>query len=223
MPAILFGSISTVADTSELQREAFNRAFAEHGLDWNWDRDDYAAMLGSNGGADRIAEYARSTGEDVDAKAIHSTKSETFRRLLRESPPQPRLGVPESISAARRDGTTVALVTTTSPENVAALVEALAPQLGDQPFDLLVDNGQVDKPKPDGAAYRYALDKLGANAASTVAIEDNVGGVTAAHEAGITVVAFPNENTAEHDFGSADRTVDRIEYGPLLAGLGEQA
>ena len=40
MPAILFGSISTVADTSELQREAFNQAFAEHGLDWRWDRDD---------------------------------------------------------------------------------------------------------------------------------------------------------------------------------------
>jgi hypothetical protein len=37
---ILFGSISTVADTSELQREAFNAAFAEHGLDWRWDPDD---------------------------------------------------------------------------------------------------------------------------------------------------------------------------------------
>ncbi|TCK25605.1 HAD-IA family hydrolase [Pseudonocardia endophytica] len=223
MPAILFGSISTVADTSELQRDAFNRAFADHGLDWHWDRDTYVAMLNSNGGADRVAEYARSRGVDVDADAIHRTKSETFRRLLRASPPKPRLGVPESVSAARRDGTAVALVTTTSPENVAALVEALTPQLGDQPFDLLVDRGQVSEPKPDGAAYRFALDKLGVRAEDAVAIEDNVGGVQAAREAGVAVVAFPNENTSGHDFGPAAERVDRIEYGPLRAHLGENS
>lgn len=223
MPAILFGSISTVADTSELQREAFNRAFTEHGLDWSWDRDQYVAMLGSNGGADRITEYARSTGEDVDADAVHRTKSEVFRRLLRESPPKPRLGVPESISAARRDGTAVALVTTTSPENVAALVEALTSELGDQPFDLLVDAGQVEKPKPDGAAYAFALDELGEAAGRCVAIEDNVGGVAAAREAGVAVVAFPNANTSGHDFGAATERVDRIEYGALRAHLGENA
>lgn len=33
MPAILLRSISTLADTSELQRQAFNQAFAQHGLD----------------------------------------------------------------------------------------------------------------------------------------------------------------------------------------------
>ena len=33
MSSVLFGSISTVADTSEVQRQAFNRAFAEHGLE----------------------------------------------------------------------------------------------------------------------------------------------------------------------------------------------
>ena len=38
MSAILFGSISTLADTSELQRRAFNEAFEAHGLDWNWSR-----------------------------------------------------------------------------------------------------------------------------------------------------------------------------------------
>ena len=67
MSALLLGSISTVADTSELQRQAFNQAFEAHGLDWRWDRDDYRAMLSTSGGQDRIAGYARSRGEDVDA------------------------------------------------------------------------------------------------------------------------------------------------------------
>ena len=49
MSAILFGSISTLVDTSELQRRAFNESFEAYGLDWQWSQVDYAAMLGSNG------------------------------------------------------------------------------------------------------------------------------------------------------------------------------
>jgi hypothetical protein len=82
MPALLFGSISTVADTLELQRQAYNRAFAEHGLDWRWDRDDYVAMLDRSGGQDRVAAYADSVGATVDAAAIHKTKSTIFRESL---------------------------------------------------------------------------------------------------------------------------------------------
>ena len=33
--AILFGSIGTIVETSELQRKSFNQAFFEAGLDWN--------------------------------------------------------------------------------------------------------------------------------------------------------------------------------------------
>ena len=59
MPALLFGSISTLADTSEEQRAAFNEAFARHGVDWRWERDEYRQLLTSNGGAARIAEFAQ--------------------------------------------------------------------------------------------------------------------------------------------------------------------
>src|SRR4051794_17042780 len=85
MSTILFGSISTLADTSELQRRAFNDAFAAYGLDWHWSRDDYVAMLSSNGGAQRIADYASSRGDDVDAAAVHAKKSEIFQHLLGSS------------------------------------------------------------------------------------------------------------------------------------------
>ena len=33
MRALIFGSIGVLVETSELQRQAYNRAFAEHGLD----------------------------------------------------------------------------------------------------------------------------------------------------------------------------------------------
>lgn len=215
MSAILFGSISTVADTSELQRQAFNEAFAAHGLDWKWEQDDYVSMLEQNGGQDRIAAYAESLGQEVDASAIHETKSKIFQNTLATSGAAPRPGVLETIERAQREGVKLALVTTTSQENVGSLVAAMRPVVDLASFDLLVDSSQVGETKPDKAAYAYALEILGENAADCIAIEDNVGGVRSAASAGVTVVAFPNENTAGHTFEHASGRVDKLDFAEL--------
>ena len=216
MSAILFGSISTVADTSELQRAAFNQAFAEHGLDWTWDRDDYRAMLATSGGRSRVAEYARARGQAVDAQAVHATKSALFQKSLAGAA-TPRPGVVATIRQARAAGVKVGLVTTTAPENVAALLDALGPDLGRDDFDVVVDSAQVEQPKPDAAAYEYALRQLGEDASGAVAVEDNVGGVRAAVAADVTCVAFPNANTAGHEFPGAARVVDHLDFAELGA------
>ncbi len=215
MPAILFGSISTVADTSELQREAFNEAFRRHDLDWSWSREDYLPLLERSGGEQRITEYAQSVGQDVDAEAIHATKSQIFQEELSESRATARPGVSETIAAAKGDGFKVALVTTTAPENTTALLSALG-ELGSE-FDLVVDSSSVESPKPDRAAYTFALEQLGEQASACVAIEDNVGGVESARSAGLRCVAFPNQNTAGHEFADVDQRVERLEPSELRA------
>lgn len=202
MPALLLGSISTVVDTSELQRAAFNDAFAAHGLDWRWEQDEYRALLESNGGADRVAAYARDRGETVDAAAVHATKSELFQQALGRGGLTARPGVLDTVRATKEAGDPVALVTTTSPENVVALVAGVEGlELAD--FDLVVDSSVVAESKPDPAPYEHALRSLGVDAADAVAVEDNVGGVASATAAGVRVLAFPNTNTAGHDFGDA--------------------
>ena len=221
MPAVLFGSISTIADTSERQREAFNRAFAGHGLDWRWDAEEYRGLLEKSGGKDRIAEYADTTGETVDAQAVHRSKSELFREGLGEAPVSPRAGVKETLREAKDNGFKVALVTTTARENISALLAALDPDIGEADFDLVVDASTVEQPKPDGAAYAFALRTLDERPEECVAVEDNLGGVQAAHAAGLRCIAFPNENTAVHDFAGADGRVDRLSFSEvrsLIAG-----
>ncbi|MDL5156398.1 HAD family hydrolase [Actinomycetospora termitidis] len=215
--AILFGSISTVVDTSELQRQAFNRAFAEHGLDWEWDRDEYLSMLQSNGGADRVADYAKQRGEQVDAAAVHATKSTIFQKSLAEGPTEPRPGVLDVVRGAKESGLKLGLVTTTSRDNVRALLDALEPDIRSADFDVVEDTSRVQNVKPDPEAYRTALRELGLEPGDAVAIEDNVGGVQAAKEAGITTVAFPNANTSGHDFGAADTRVDALDLATLRA------
>jgi HAD superfamily hydrolase (TIGR01509 family) len=217
MSAILFGSISTLIDTSELQRRAFNESFEAHGLDWQWSQSDYIAMLDSNGGAQRIADYAEARGDDVDADEVHATKSEIFQELLATAGLKARPGVVATIREAKRRDVKLGFVTTTSPENISALLEALSPDIDAGTFDLIVDRDSVVSPKPDSAAYVFALEKLGVNAASAVAIEDNVGGVAAAVAAGVRCVAFPNENTAEGDFAAAAETVDSLDAERLVS------
>ena len=46
--AILFGSIGTLIETSEFQRRAFNQAFSEGGLDWNWKPEEYRDLLSNS-------------------------------------------------------------------------------------------------------------------------------------------------------------------------------
>ncbi|MGI3784333.1 MAG: HAD-IA family hydrolase, partial [Janthinobacterium lividum] len=208
MTAILFGSISTVADTSELQRKAFNQAFAAHGLDWNWDRDQYAALLTGSGGRDRVAAYAAEVGADVDAAAVHATKSALFQESLATADLTPRAGVLDTVRAAKDAGVRVGFVTSTSAGNVSALLSALEPDLGRDVFDVVTDTSTVSATKPDPAAYLAALATLGEEPERCVAIEDNVDGVTAAQAAGVRCVAFPNGNTAAHDFSAAQDQVD---------------
>lgn len=218
MPAILFGSISTLVDSSELQRRAFNTAFSQHGLDWSWDQDEYAALLTGNGGQDRVAAYAAERGDDVDAAAVHATKSELFRSLLADESPEPRPGVVETIRSAKEAGHRVGLVTTTSAENVAAVLAV--PGLSRSDFDVVVDADDVDEPKPAAEAYRHALSALGEHASDAVAIEDNTGGVTSARAAGLPVVAFPNTNTTGHDWSEATEQVDALTLDHLLRNVG---
>lgn len=214
MAAILFGSISTLADTSEMQRRAFNDAFAAHDLDWSWSREEYVSMLTSNGGATRIADYAASRGQDVDAAAIHSTKSEIFQKMVVSEGVEPRPGVLDTMASAREHGLKLGLVTTTSPDNVSALLDSFE-KISADAFDIVVDSTKVSDNKPDPASYQFAVDGLGEDAANCVAIEDNVGGIESACAASIRCVAFPNANTAAGDFSAAVETVDRLDADRL--------
>ena len=71
--AILFGSIGTLIETSELQRRAFNQAFAEAGLDWDWNTEEYRRLLTKSGGCERIQDFATRRGSEVNAEPVSYT------------------------------------------------------------------------------------------------------------------------------------------------------
>ncbi|SEN79447.1 HAD family hydrolase [Palleronia pelagia] len=207
MPAFLIGSIGVLAETSHLQRDAFNLAFREAGLDWHWSEDAYAAMLTRSGGAQRIRDYADNRDQRLDVGQIHRRKTEIFCDKLAEGVPL-REGVADTLDETRAAGWRLGFVTTTSAANVDCVLDATGLSRGT--FDTVVTRGDVVQSKPAPDAYYRALAALDCTADGSIAIEDNPDGVTAAKDAGLTCFALPGRMHAQSNFAHADMVLDRL-------------
>jgi HAD superfamily hydrolase (TIGR01509 family) len=210
MNALLFGSIGSLVETSEIQRDAFNRAFADHGLSWQWQRSDYQRMLAVSGGRARIESYAQQYGETVDAAAIHNAKSQYFQAMLSAGEANPRAGVVQCIEMAKQRNVKIGLVTSTSAENIDAVLAAVAQRVPRSSFDAIIDIDQCALGKPDPCCYQHALEILRVTKDQSIAIEDNTDGVASARSAGVFCIAYPGINTADHDYSSANLVTDDL-------------
>ena len=79
---MLFGSIGTLVETSEIQRKSFNEAFKKKGLNWYWTKEEYIKLLNKSGGSDRIKEYAKKKKTKVDARQLRNLKTKLFLKNL---------------------------------------------------------------------------------------------------------------------------------------------
>jgi HAD superfamily hydrolase (TIGR01509 family) len=184
--AILFGSIGTLAETSHLQRHAFNGAFAEAGLDWHWDEHTYHGLLKRSGGKQRIEAYAQSVGMNVDAAQLHARKSALFQEALSDTELPLRPGVQSMLVEAQARRIPVALATCTSRSNIGGILQATG--LSEGTFACIVDRSIIQEAKPAPDAFTKALELLELNASDAVAIEDNPDGARAALDAGLACV-----------------------------------
>jgi phosphoglycolate phosphatase-like HAD superfamily hydrolase len=84
MDALLFGSIGTLVETSELQRESFNLAFKQFGLDWYWNTATYCKLITEPGEKKRIKQYSDNKLQDLEINEIHKLKEEFFAKVIVE-------------------------------------------------------------------------------------------------------------------------------------------
>ncbi|WP_298434300.1 HAD-IA family hydrolase [uncultured Jannaschia sp.] len=216
--ALLFGAIGTLAETTELQRRAYNRAFADADLDWVWDRDSYRKLLLRPGGRARIETYARDAGDPVDAATLHDAKIRHFEALIASEGLAPRDGVVEMIAHCRSESIAVGLATTTDRRQVDAILRALAPEVRAGDFDWIGDRSMVEHPKPSPDIYRRALGDLGVDADHALAIEDTPESAEAAIEAGLDIIGFPGAAAAERPFQPSVLIVETLRPRLLVMG-----
>jgi HAD superfamily hydrolase (TIGR01509 family) len=216
--AILFDVDGTLADTEDAHRIAFNQAFAENGLDWNWDDTLYGKLLAVTGGKERIryfvsdflGSYAKPENFDDFVRHLHKVKTAHYTAMLANGCIPLRPGIRQVMEDARATGIKLAIATTTSPENVAGLLEA---GLGKNWASYFAANGCGDivlhkKPAPD--IYFWVLDKLGLPAVDCVALEDSENGLRASLAAGIRTFITTNRYTRGQDFTGAAGVFDDL-------------
>ena len=209
--ALFLGAIGTVSDTSDLQRQAFNRAFTDAGLDWNWEWKEYSELLKRSGGRRRVAEYAAARGQEVDADAIHAAKVRHFEELAADGGNGPREGLAELVEAARARDIPVAFVTSTGRDQVELTLRCAGDALSESDLAFVGDRSQVENAKPAPDIYALALDRLDLEPDDVLVIEDTPASAQAALDAGLTrVIGAPTREAADHDWQDGVEVVDRL-------------
>jgi beta-phosphoglucomutase-like phosphatase (HAD superfamily) len=201
--AILFGSIGTLVETSEIQRKAFNQAFSEAGLDWIWAPEEYNTMLKKSGGINRINDYATFRGIGVNAHELHTRKTEIFDNMMNEETTTLRPGVDNLISYAIDNDIRLGFVTSTSEANIDAIFMSLNGQIKRSDFNFIGNDKIISQPKPNSEIYLKALFELNLSEDECIAIEDTEVSMRSAIHANLKCIAFPGALAHDNNFSNA--------------------
>jgi HAD superfamily hydrolase (TIGR01509 family) len=213
LKAVLFDVDGTLAETEEFHRTAFNAVFAQERIEAQWSVEQYRDLLKVTGGKERIGAYFRSRGIPMTEQrivALHLAKNARYARNLLEGGARFRPGVRRLMDEARAAGLRLGIATTTSLENLSALLQpAFGPDWA-AGFACIVAGDQVPRKKPAPDVYQSCLQQLGLRADEAIAIEDSAVGIEAARAAGLAVLATPSLYTEHHDFSGADAVVPHL-------------
>lgn len=210
--ALIFDVDGTLADTEELHRQAFNAAFMEMALDWDWGREQYKKLLEVSGGKERIGHYIETLQvSPVQRRAlrecipmIHRTKTRIYKELVESGCLSFRPGVKRLLTEARDAGLKLGIATTTTLDNVHALLESALGAHGANWFDAVGAGDLVEHKKPAPDIYNLVLSTLRVPREECVAFEDSVNGLHAAKAAGLFTIVTPSQWNHDHDFTGAD-------------------
>mgnify|MGYP001791774356 CR=1 FL=1 len=215
LKALIFDVDGTLAETErDGHRPAFNQAFADTGLAWDWTPELYGQLLEVSGGKERIRAYVQDYLSDfqlpaefdtLDAmiKHLHATKTGYYKQYAAAGKIPLRPGVERLLNEARSEGVRLAIATTTTPANVQALLENTLGAESLSWFDVIAAGDMVPKKKPAPDIFEYALEHLDLPADNCLAFEDTNNGLRSATPTGLKTVVTVNEYTKTQDFTGA--------------------
>jgi HAD superfamily hydrolase (TIGR01509 family) len=206
---------------------------------WSWSEQRYGELLRVAGGFERLLFDMESqplapndiAGRRELATRIHRRKNEIYAALVHGGAIKLRPGVRELMDDCAQAGLRMAIVTTTSRGNVAALLHAQLGRAWPEWFAAIVCAEDAPLKKPDPQAYWISLERLALPATSTLAIEDSPAGVTAARAVGIPVIVARSRYFADEpvrgalavgpDLGNAEGWLPEPTGAPGRIGLAQ--
>lgn len=219
LQALIFDVDGTLADTEkDGHRVAFNLAFKEAELDWDWTEELYGELLAVTGGKERMARYIDLYLEDFSVPGdmaeyiagLHKRKTHHYVQLMQAGEIPLRPGVERLLNEARNAGLRLAIATTTTPENVTWLLKSTLGAESIDWFEVIAAGDIVEKKKPAPDIFLYALEKLGLDAKACIAFEDSRNGILSSDGADLKTIVTTNDYTLEDDFSQAILVLDQM-------------
>ena len=222
LQALIFDCDGVLVDTErDGHRVAFNQAFAEIGLDAEWDVSLYGDLLEIAGGKERMRHYFNANGwpEDIAdrdefIKEMHKLKTDCFMRIIESGQLPLRPGVARLVDEAIEGNVTLAVCSTSNERAVTNVVERLLGPQRRARFAAILAGDVVSKKKPDPEIYNLATKQLNLDPARCVVVEDSRNGLLAAQAAGMHCVVTTNGYTEHEDFSYADLVVSELGEAP---------
>jgi HAD superfamily hydrolase (TIGR01509 family) len=222
LKALIFDVDGTIANTErDAHLLAFNQSFKQLGVDWNWSNDLYNELLMVTGGKERIKHYIEDYLTDFDtnpvadnvvdfAIVLHKQKTQNFIDIISTGNLPLRTGIERIFNEAKDKGLRLAIATTTTYENVEAIIENSLGRAWIDNFEIIGAGDMVKNKKPAGDIYSLVLEKMNLTPDEAIAFEDSENGIRAATDAGLKSIITVNEYTVEHNFEGALVVLDNL-------------
>lgn len=216
---LIFDVDGTLANTErDGHRVAFNQAFAEAGLDWEWSVSLYGELLEVAGGKERINFYISKYQPEFKSSIplqeliynLHATKTKYYQRLLATGTIPLRLGVKRLLAEARNQKVRLAIATTSTLENVNTLLENTLGKESLSWFEIIAAGDIVPQKKPAPDIYYYVLEKMNLQPDNCLVFEDSDNGFNAAKVAGLKTIVTVNDYTYNQYFTGATLVLNHL-------------
>ena len=221
--ALVFDCDGVLADTERYGHlPAFNQTFREFGLPVQWSEEEYGRRLAIGGGKERMAslltpEFVAAAGlpTDPDGQAAeiakwHKRKTAIYTEMVAAGRLPPRPGIARLIAAAQDAGWKLGVASTSAEAAVHAILEYAVGAERAARFDVFLAGDCVPRKKPAPDIYLLAVEKLGLDPASVLAVEDSRNGLLAATSAGLRCLMTVNGYTKEEDSSEAILVVSSL-------------
>ncbi len=184
----------TIANTElEAHLPAFNIAFKDFGLNWNWDVSSYIELLKINGGRNRILHYSQIINEPLSYKEviqIHKQKQIHYLRIVQQNNLILKTGVYRLIKELYDNKVRQFIVTSSSRKQASLITDYLFPKFN--PFEFIIASDDVEFHKPNPMPYQKAIKISGINKNRSIAFEDSSQGLKSALDAKLPTVYIPS-------------------------------
>ena len=192
----------TIANTElEAHLPAFNYAFNDFNLNWNWDRSTYLDLLKINGGKNRISYYSKLINNSMnnqEVKKIHERKQYHYINYVKKNNViSLKMGVNRLIRELHKKKVRQFIVTSSSKKQAKLIINQLFKEFS--PFEFIISSDDVQFHKPNPMPYLKAMKLSGIKFNKSIVFEDSTPGLRSSLAAELPTIYVPSNIPADID------------------------